>query len=400
MPPRANLALLDEVRDTVSKRRAGMQFKQNPASLQMDDDAFTAYFAIFSNVDRANEVIEPGAFTNLDEWLRTGWVGVNHGMQANPVAYPTSATQDRIGLLVSGKFHGTAEGQAIRQVLRERLDAGLDCACSVGYRTLESEPSYVNGKNVKILKRLWLAECSFVNLPANPAAKVISVKAAPRLAALPYPPLDILAMLVRETKGGICLLKKKNRSLVRALKDVIDQYPADDDDEDTVALRQFLRQYTRDEEDGLLLTAHEDHSNTAVDDEASQRAMANRPPNTYRRSEEVIDQGGKAPQAPHDPRRAAGNALPQIGSPTGPLMEGRSKFSNPFSDRQRALDERRLKDILNARAEKVWGKSATSDFEELPRQVQEMEIASLILAQKAAFQAGLGHQVTTRPRGW
>jgi HK97 family phage prohead protease len=402
MPPTANVALLEEYREARAKisPHRGLTFKDSPAALRFDDDdEFAAYFARFGNVDRASDVIVPGAFVNLDQFAQhDGFIGVNHRLDDPPIAYPTSAVQDRVGLLVTGRFHSTPKGQEIRQILRERTDAGLDCKCSIGYKVVQSEPGYVDGRSVRMLTKLQLYECSFVGIACNNDAKLVSVKYASRRAGtLPAPPFDILMTLVCETKGGTSKLPRKNRPIIRALKDLLD---TDDDDPDARALRAFLDQYTRDQDAGLLLEAdgnggYEDVSNTAVDDEASQRAIEARPRNTYppRRSEEVIDQGGKGPDAPNDPRRAAGNALPQVGSPTAPLMAGRGKstFIDPYSPIQQAADRRRVKEILDARAAKAWGTSAEPQIE-LPPAVWANELASLAVKQREAYHASLRHR--------
>jgi uncharacterized protein len=137
---------------------------------------FKAYFAAFGNRDHVGDVIQPGAFKNLDGFLKAGWVDVNHEMKGLPIGYPTTAIQDGKGLLVEGRFHSTPEGQAARTVIRERMQAGKAVKGSIGYRATESEKGTLDGKAIRSLKGIDLFACSLVNLPANDAAEFVHSK--------------------------------------------------------------------------------------------------------------------------------------------------------------------------------------------------------------------------------
>jgi HK97 family phage prohead protease len=101
---------------------------------------------------------------------------VNHNTHELPVAYPTAAKQDDTGLLIAGKFHNTPAGQECRTVIKERMAAGLKVKGSIGYRTIDSAEEKIRGKYVRRLKSIDVWECSFVNLPANVNAEVVSAK--------------------------------------------------------------------------------------------------------------------------------------------------------------------------------------------------------------------------------
>jgi HK97 family phage prohead protease len=164
-----------------AKDQAGyLQTKDVPLAMQEDADTFTAYYSVFGAVDRQNEVVEKGAYVNLDRepggFLEDGWIGYNHRQDEEPIGAPLEAVQDSFGLRVVARWHSTPKAQAVRQIVKERLADGLKCLCSVGFKTLEAVPSTVKGKQVKSLRRIWLAECSIVNLPANQLASVISSK--------------------------------------------------------------------------------------------------------------------------------------------------------------------------------------------------------------------------------
>src|SRR5208282_2804894 len=143
-----------------------------------DDGEFLIYMAAFGNVDRGGDIIDAKAFANLSEYNRSGWIGVNHDMERLPVAYPIEATQDSKGLLIRGKFHSTPDGQACRTVVKERKAAGKAVFGSIGYKVNPNGASYegANGGQVRRLKSVSLYEASFVNLPMNPDAEVISAK--------------------------------------------------------------------------------------------------------------------------------------------------------------------------------------------------------------------------------
>lgn len=142
---------------------------------------FSAYFAYFGNVDRAQEILEPGSIANVSQFARDGWIGTNHKMDALPVAMPLSAVQDSRGFLVHGKFHSHPEAQACRTVVKERLAAGLTVKGSIGYKVTDSYRDTLGSEPIRRLKSIDLFEASFVNLPANPKADVMSVKAVEAL---------------------------------------------------------------------------------------------------------------------------------------------------------------------------------------------------------------------------
>src|SRR4051812_8531147 len=63
------------------------------------------YAAAFGNVDRANERIEPGAFKNLDDFVSSGWLAMNHDWNRLPIATVHRAIQDSKGLRLEAHFH-------------------------------------------------------------------------------------------------------------------------------------------------------------------------------------------------------------------------------------------------------------------------------------------------------
>lgn len=141
-----------------------------------DTGEFAVYAAAFSNVDRAGEIIAPGAFANLDTFVAEGWGCTNHDWSSLPDALIDSATQDSKGLLIKGRFHSYQKAQDCRTWVRERMAAGKPVKCSIGYKVLDSTQELMGGKPVRILKAIELYEFSFVNLSANPQAEVVGAK--------------------------------------------------------------------------------------------------------------------------------------------------------------------------------------------------------------------------------
>lgn len=167
------LAPADSSSLSLPLQRKALRFEVKAAG---EDGAFTLYASVFNNLDRSNEIVQPGAFANLDAFVKDGWGTVNHDWQCLPVALIDSATQDAIGLKITGRFHSTPQAQACRTVVRERMAAGKSVSCSIGYTVSDYADEMRDGEQIRLLKRIELYEFSFVNLPANPLAQVTSVK--------------------------------------------------------------------------------------------------------------------------------------------------------------------------------------------------------------------------------
>jgi HK97 family phage prohead protease len=162
-----------------------------------DDSGFLVYAGAFGNVDAQGDVIEPGAFANLESYVVDGVVLLGHDSKGLPLGYPETATQDAYGLLVGGKWHSTARAQEARTVFLERQQAGKSVMCSIGYDVIECH--YVDAAGnpvdtanafqrdgsgdfkrrqdvIRVITKLNVYEFSFVNIPANPEARAVAVK--------------------------------------------------------------------------------------------------------------------------------------------------------------------------------------------------------------------------------
>jgi HK97 family phage prohead protease len=190
---------------TVPEKRGALLLAVKDVPLYIDGtdaNECTAYFSVFNNIDRQGEIVSPGAYTNIDEFRKSGWIGFNHKMDDLPIGRPVAVVQDSRGLKVTFEWHGHDEAQAVREVVRSRIANGQSVFGSVGYRTIASEPVTVNGKSCKRLTKLWLAECSIVNLPANVLAEVISAKAGKDSLVNIDEAMAVISAAALETKSG------------------------------------------------------------------------------------------------------------------------------------------------------------------------------------------------------
>lgn len=156
----------------LSRKTFDIEFKS-----EGDAGSFTLYCACFGNVDLGGDVIEPGAFRNLEQFVVNGFGLVNHVSSSLPVAWVDTAVQDSIGLKVTGRFHTTPEAQACRTVVLERMAAKKAVKCSLGYVALEESFEKLDGATVRHIHALDVYEFSFVGVPMNPLAGVQSAKA-------------------------------------------------------------------------------------------------------------------------------------------------------------------------------------------------------------------------------
>lgn len=280
---------------------------------------FSAYFAAFGNVDRGGDVISPGAFRNLDEFARDGWIGINHQMDQLPVAYPIRAIQDDKGLLIDGQFHSTPEGQACRAVVVERMRAGKRVKGSIGYKTGpgDTRQTYVNGQSVRRIDGLDLFEASFVNLPMNPAADAVSAKSltdegGPEVSDKVLTIEALKTWLDTQTKAGRAL-SKSNHAKLKAWHGTLSSMCSD--------IKSFIDLYDPDGHD-------------EPDGDEGDKATSSNPP----------------PQKDVDPRRSAGNSIPGDQGIGGAATAQNRKASD--ADEVRARIQRNL-DEMRARAVRV-----------------------------------------------
>ncbi|MEM6907182.1 MAG: HK97 family phage prohead protease [Pseudomonadota bacterium] len=146
---------------------------------------FTGYGAVFGNLDSYGDVIEKGAFKKtIREAKKTGnWPAMlmQHGGWAisaddlTPVGIYTKMEEDDDGLLVEGILAETQRAQEALALLKMEPRPALS-GLSIGYRakkfTLGTKPEEPR----RTLHEVELVEISLVTFPANPKARIGSVK--------------------------------------------------------------------------------------------------------------------------------------------------------------------------------------------------------------------------------
>lgn len=131
------------------------------------------YGSTFGNTDLTGDIVAPGAFAKtLSEHKAASTMPAllwSHDASA-PCGVWTDAREDRIGLRMKGKLSlDTVRGAEARALCRDGA-LGL----SIGYVTRDA--TYEKGR--RVLKDLQLFEVSLVAIPANPQARLTSVKSA------------------------------------------------------------------------------------------------------------------------------------------------------------------------------------------------------------------------------
>lgn len=141
-----------------------------------DAGTIEGYGAVTGNIDSYNDVIVPGAFKNLSEFVDKGSLLVGHDWGSFGVGTIDSAQEQPNGLFFKATFHSDDAAQVVRNRVTERMSRGKFVGLSIGYQTLESETGQKDGENVRYIKALNVFEISLVTVPANPQAGVTSAK--------------------------------------------------------------------------------------------------------------------------------------------------------------------------------------------------------------------------------
>lgn len=163
----------------------GVKFKDMTFQVKADDDSgegeFTAYAAVFDNIDAYGDVIRKGAFAGtLAEWSESGnTIPVLYGHDfrdpfAN-IGAVVDASEDERGLKITAKLDMDNEkaAQVYRLVKQKRLSQ-----MSFAFDVVEGAPAEVDGEHVYELRSLKLYEVSVVPIGANQETEILAVKAA------------------------------------------------------------------------------------------------------------------------------------------------------------------------------------------------------------------------------
>lgn len=161
-----------------------------------DTGGFSAYASRFLNIDRQGDLILPGAYAKaLPEFLDDGGLILADHINSTKAVAATmrDAHEDKNGLLVDGQFSATETGQRIRQQLKEKSLRKMSISFlasskkakeadihaiwqKYNYSPTQAQMKLAKGGANIISDVHEILEVSFVAIPANRGAEVISVK--------------------------------------------------------------------------------------------------------------------------------------------------------------------------------------------------------------------------------
>lgn len=155
------------------------------ASDSAEEMTFGGYGAVFGNVDSYGDVIAPGAFAeSLANAKKSGiWPAMlsqhgGWGVSADdmmPIGIWTDLVEDGTGLRASGRLAATTRGRDAYQLLKMQPRPAIN-GLSIGYIPREWSARSKPEEPRRTLKKVELVEVSLVTFPANPKARVESVK--------------------------------------------------------------------------------------------------------------------------------------------------------------------------------------------------------------------------------
>lgn len=150
-----------------------MEYKYSTFELKADDEAqedstFSGYVSVFNNRDLVGDVMLPNSFKASLE-TRHPKLLWNHD-QNTVIGVIQEIYEDTHGLFIKGQFANTPKGQEVRELMK----IGAVREFSIGYIVRDYEFSSTSSD--RLLKQVDLWECSAVTFPANPEAKLSSVK--------------------------------------------------------------------------------------------------------------------------------------------------------------------------------------------------------------------------------
>ena len=155
------------------------------ASDKPEEMTFSGYGAVFGNVDSYGDVIAPGAFAETLAAAKNGGqfpaMLSQHGgfgLSAEdmmPIGIWTDLVEDGTGLRATGRLANTPRGREAYELLKMQPRPALN-GLSIGYIPKEWTARSKPDEPRRTLKKVDLLEISVVTFPANPKARVQSVK--------------------------------------------------------------------------------------------------------------------------------------------------------------------------------------------------------------------------------
>ena len=131
---------------------------------------FTGYASVFDVVDEQNDIVKPGAFSDVVKAGKPPKMYVEHNWMAGklPIGKYTNLIEDNRGLIVEGQFTpGHTDAENAHAALKHGTVDGLSVGMFVDRDHVEKDG------NVRHIKRVAsLLEVSLVAMPANQSARV------------------------------------------------------------------------------------------------------------------------------------------------------------------------------------------------------------------------------------
>ena len=155
---------------------------------------FQGYGAVFGNVDKGGDLIEPGAFSAFLADMRSGkqdWPAMlsQHGgmgltaQDLTPVGIWHDLAEDGKGLMTEGEFADTDRGIELYKLGKMKPRPAIT-GLSIGYIAKQSVPRTMPDEPRRRLKQIDLIEISPVTFPMNGKARISAVKSLDEIASL------------------------------------------------------------------------------------------------------------------------------------------------------------------------------------------------------------------------
>lgn len=194
-----------------------------------DTGTFEGYGSVFNIVDRGDDIVAPGAFT---ETLATAKAAGRlpamlwQHRQAEPIGVYTAMDEDGVGLRVTGKLAlKTVRGAEAYELLKMGAITGL----SIGFRVRDDSWDRVTG--VRTIKKADLYELSLVTIPMNDSSRVSAVKSIEEL--------ESLSEIERHLRDACGLSRSEATALVSRIKSVTGR--SDSGERDLAAIAAALK---------------------------------------------------------------------------------------------------------------------------------------------------------------
>ena len=209
--------------------QSSLHFKSIPLSLiKAVDDTGTVmgYVTTFGNSDLIGDVIEPKAMDEfIEQYDKTGIAGNygkalpmlwNHDLN-EPIGSWMKFEKDELGVIGTGKLYDVSRAKDVKKILQdERSTIG---GFSIGFSAMRMDMTEIEDEDKNFMGysfgKIKLHEASVVMMPANPMAKIQTVK------SLMAPDGHIRLKEIEKMLMVGGLTKKQATTVVSSVKDLL-----------------------------------------------------------------------------------------------------------------------------------------------------------------------------------